>query len=164
MVLVKFSAHSFGYYTYIPRELLLVCLLILLHKVCHVICDVLSEDVLSVDVGVELAVVTVLLVESGESLGGVGDVDATVNGALHGTEHLGAGGGPGQADVEAGMEGGPLVAVLDQKVVAINLGLSGVQLVQLVLGQHLGASMKRLVSVHTLVNCNEAQRYSQKKH
>ena len=52
MVLVKFSAHSFGYYTYIPRELLLVCLLILLHKVCHVICDVLSEDVLSVDVQV----------------------------------------------------------------------------------------------------------------
>ena len=138
MVLVKFSAHSFGYYTYIPRELLLVCLLILLHKVCHVICDVLSEDVLSVDVGVELAVITVLLVESGESLGGVGDVDATVGGALHGAEDLGSGGGPGQSDVQAGVEGGVLVLlILDKVQLAVDLSLTGVQLAKLVFVQHL---------------------------
>merc|ERR1719411_2551124 len=119
----------------VPGELLLVGLLVLLHQVVHVVGDVLSEDVLAVDVGVELAVVAVLLVEAGEPLAGVGDVDAAVDGALHGAEHLGAGGGPGQADVQAGVEGRPVALVLNQEVVAVDLQLAGVHGVQLVLLQ-----------------------------
>lgn len=101
----------------------------------HVVCDVLAEDVSPVDVGVQLAVVAVLLVEAGEPLAGVGDVDAAVDGALHGTEHLGAGRGAGKAYVQAGVEGAPLVVVLNQEVVAVNLHLAGVHGVQLVLLQ-----------------------------
>merc|ERR1719348_2353212 len=92
----------------VPGELLLVGLLVLLHQVVHVVGDVLSEDVLAVDVGVELAVVAVL---------------------------LSAGGGAGQAHVQAGVEGSPVALVLNQEVVAVNLQLAGVQLVQLVLIQ-----------------------------
>merc|ERR1719348_1139895 len=119
----------------VPGELLLVGLLILLHQVVHVVGDVLSEDVLAMDVGVELSVVAILLVEAGEALAGVGDVHAGVDGALHGSEHLGAGGGTGEADVEAGVESRLVALVLNQKVVAVNLKLAGVQLVQLVLVQ-----------------------------
>merc|ERR1719308_454960 len=93
----------------VPGELLLVGLLVLLHQVVHVVSDVLSEDVLAVDAGVD--------------------------GALHGAEHLGAGGGAGQAHVQAGVEGSPVALVLNQEVVAVNLQLAGVQLVQLVLVQ-----------------------------
>merc|ERR1719348_2295444 len=92
----------------VPGELLLVGLLVLLHQVVHVVGDVLSEDVLAVDVGVELAVVA---------------------------ELLSAGGGAGQAHVQAGVEGSPVALVLNQEVVAVNLQLAGVQLVQLVLVQ-----------------------------
>merc|ERR1719328_68421 len=119
----------------VSGELLLVCLFVFLHEVVHVVCDVLAEDVLAVDVGVELAVVAVLLVEAGETLAGVGDVHAGVHGALHGSEHLGAGGGTGETDVEAGVESRLVALVLNQKVVAVNLKLAGVQLVQLVLVQ-----------------------------
>merc|ERR1719411_1702248 len=119
----------------VSGELLIVRLLVLLHQVVHVVGDVLAEDVLAVDVGVQLAVVAVLLVEAGEPLAGVGDVDAAVDGALHGAEHLGAGGGAGQADVQAGVEGVPLGVVLHQEVVAVDLQLAGVHGVQLVLLQ-----------------------------
>merc|ERR1719312_1679572 len=119
----------------VPGELLLVGLLVLLHQVVHVVSDVLAEDVLAVDVGVELAVVAVLLVEAGEPLAGVGDVDAAVDGALHGAKDLGSGRRPGKANVQAGVEGRPLVVVLHQEVVAIDLQLAGVHGVQLVLLQ-----------------------------
>ena len=51
--------------------------------------------------------------------------------ALHGAEHAGAGGGPGQTDVQAGPEGaGSLVLVLDAEEFTVDLLLSLVGLVQ----------------------------------
>merc|ERR1712029_436058 len=82
----------------------------------------------------ELALVSVLVV-AGKPLVGVGDVDASVHGALHRTENLGAGGGAGEADIEARVERGPLALVLYKEVVSVDLERAGVQLVQLVLGQ-----------------------------
>ena len=46
------------------RELLLVCILIVLLQESHVISDVLSEDVLTVDVGVELLALAVVAREA----------------------------------------------------------------------------------------------------
>ncbi len=88
----------------------------------HVVWHVDTENVFSVDFGVELFR---LVVVTGKPLGGVRYVDAAVHRSLHGSENSGAGWGAGKAGIEAGTEGsGSVSGVFDHEVVAINLGLT----------------------------------------
>ena len=102
-------------------ELLLEEILVLLLEEIHVGLDVVTEDVVSVLLGVVGAVGLALLddllaslsggllllleVVAGESLGVVGHVDATINCTLEGTEDSVAGGGSNETDVEESAEG-----------------------------------------------------------
>ena len=70
---------------FLPAEVLLELLLVLLLQRLHVLGHVETEDVLSVHVGVQLLTLGVV---TGESLLGVGDVQSSVNSALQGSEHL----------------------------------------------------------------------------
>lgn len=112
----------------VSGELLLVGLLVILKKVPHVVGNVDTEDVLAVNLSIELLG---LVVVAGETLGGVRDVDASIDGSLHGAEDSSACGGPGEAGVEAGTEGsGSVSGILDHEVVSIDLGLALVDAVQ----------------------------------
>ena len=119
----------------VSGKLFLVRILVLVQQVLHVVGNVDSEDVFAVDLGVELLG---LIVVTGETFGGVGDVDATVHGSLHGSEDTGAGGGAGKAGVEAGAEGsGAVSGVLNHEVVTVDLGLALVKAVQVQLFEDL---------------------------
>lgn len=83
-------------------ELALVALLVVVGQSLHVLGDVAAKDVLLEDLGVQLLRLHVV---AGETLLRVGDEDATVRGALHGTKDTGAGGSAGKADVEEDLEG-----------------------------------------------------------
>merc|ERR1719189_3406479 len=85
----------------VPGELSLVGLLVLLHEVLHVVGHVLAEDVVAVGTSVQLLLLVVI---SGEPLVRVGDVETAISGALHSTENLGPGRGPGQTNVKATAE------------------------------------------------------------
>ena len=89
-------------------ELALVTLLVVVGQGLHVLGDVAAVDVLAENLGVELLGLHVV---SGESLLGVGNQDATVGGALHGTEDAGTGGGAGKTNIEEGLEGAALAVV-----------------------------------------------------
>ena len=70
---------------FLPAEVLLELLLVLLLQRLHVLGHVETEDVLSVHVGVQLLSLGVV---ARESLLRVGDVETAVNGALQSSEHL----------------------------------------------------------------------------
>jgi len=111
------------------RELLGVGLLVVLLQLLHVLGDVTTEDVFAVGLGVE---VVLLVVVAWESLGGVWDVEATVDGALESTEHLVAGGGSGETGVQEASEWAwTVVAWLHVVLVTIDLLLALVKLVEL---------------------------------
>merc|ERR1712121_508516 len=115
-------------------ELLLVRLFVVFKEALHIFGDMLAKDVFLVDFGV---VLFALGVESGESPVAVGDVDASVNGALEGAEDLGSGGSTSQADVEVSAEGAVFsVDVLNAKILAVGLSLALVNLVQTELGKN----------------------------
>lgn len=104
-------------------ELGLVALLIVIGQSLHVLGDVATVDVLAEGLGVKLLS---LHVETGETVLGVGNEDATVRGALHGTEDTGTGGGADETDIEEGLEGAAALAILTlsslgQSVLAIGL-------------------------------------------
>merc|ERR1740123_1193592 len=112
----------------VPGELPLVSLLVLIHEVLHVICDVEPHDVLAVNVSVQGGTFSVI---SGESLLGVGDVEAAVSSSLHGAEDFCSGGGPGESYVETGTEGsGSVIDILDTEVVSFDVGVALVGAVQ----------------------------------
>ena len=69
----------------LPAEVLLVSLLVLLLKTGHVVGDMKTEDVLSVNVSVQLLALGVI---SGESLLGVRNVNTSINGSLQSSENL----------------------------------------------------------------------------
>ena len=69
----------------LPAEVLLVSLLVLLLKTGHVVGDMKTEDVLSVDISVQLLALGVI---SGESLLGVRNVNTSINGSLQSSENL----------------------------------------------------------------------------
>ena len=124
----------------VSGELPLVGFLVILKKVLHVVGHVDTEDVLAVNLCVELLG---LVVVAGETLGGVRNVDATVDSSLHGAENSGTGGGPGKASVEAGAEGtGSVGGILDHEVIAVNLGLALVNAVQVQLLEDLKAGQQ----------------------
>jgi hypothetical protein len=106
----------------IGSEVLLVVFLVVLLHLAHVVGDVLAHDVLLVDGGVELVSISGV---AGETLVGVGDVQATVAGTLHGTEDTSTGGGVLDADIEEGAEGLLLVVELLDVVGATVVALGG---------------------------------------
>ena len=113
------------------RELALVGVLILVLQRAHVLGDVLAEDVVAVNLGVEGLLLSVV---AGETLLGVGDVQTTIDGSLQGTENSSAGGGAGETDVEAGAEGsGSVGDILNHEVLSVDLGGALVDGVQVVL-------------------------------
>ena len=69
----------------VPRELLLVGVLVLLNKVTHVVSHVTSEDVTAMDVSVQLLGLSIV---AWEPLLRVGDVKTTINCSLHGSKDL----------------------------------------------------------------------------
>jgi len=110
------------------RELLLVSILIILEEMPHVVGNVDTEDVLAVNLGVELLG---FIIVARESLGGVRDINAAINGTLHGTKNSGTGGGPGKASVQAGAESSRTIGVVfDHEVVSVNLDLALIDTVQ----------------------------------
>lgn len=92
----------------VARELGLVTLLVVVGEGLHVLSDVAGEDVLAEGLGVELLGLDVV---TRETLLGVGDVETTVGGTLHGTEDAGTGGGADKTDVEVALEGAALLTV-----------------------------------------------------
>ena len=101
----------------------------------HVLGDVLAENVVPVHISAQALLLSIV---TGEPFLGVGDVDAAIGGALHGPEDPGTGGGAGKTGVQTGREGaGALVLIVDDKVFAIDLGLSLVDRVQVELLQDL---------------------------
>lgn len=103
-------------------ELRLVALLVVISQSLHVLSDVTADNVLAESLGIELLR---LDIETGESVLGVRNEDATVGGTLHGTEDTGTSGGTGKTDIEEGLEGAALAIVglgsLSQGVLAISL-------------------------------------------
>lgn len=121
------------------RELALVGLSVILLEGLHVSSDVSTEDVLAEDLGVELGLLRLLLVVqvSGEAALGVGHVEASVGGSLHGSEDTVTSRGAGETDVEQDVEGtGSVVVLLYQEVLSVDLSLSDVLVGQVQLGQH----------------------------
>lgn len=94
---------SIGLYLVIDvaLELGLVSLLIVIGQGLHVLGNVSSEDVLAEGLGVELLG---LHVETGESVLGVGDENASIGSTLHGAEDTGTGGGSLETNVKEGLE------------------------------------------------------------
>ena len=72
-----------------------------------------------------------------ETLGGVGDVDATVSSTLHGAKDAGTSRGSGQTDVQAGVESASLSLILDHELVTVDLSLTLVDVAQVELVQNL---------------------------
>jgi hypothetical protein len=105
----------------VARELGLVTLLIIIGEGLHVFSDVAGEDVLAEGLGIELLGLDVV---TGETLLGVGNVEATVGGTLHGTKDAGTSGSADKTDVEVALEWAALLTV----------NLSGLSLGELAIG------------------------------
>lgn len=82
-------------------ELPLEGIVILFGKRLHVVGNVLAEDVASVHISVELFALGAV---TREALHAVGDVEAAVDGALHGTKDASAGGGADETHVQVATE------------------------------------------------------------
>lgn len=107
----------------------------------HIVGHVDTEDVLPVNLGVELLGFVIV---TRESFGGVRDVDATVHGAFHGSKDSCTGGGSGEAGVETSSESSRAFSgVLNHEMVAIDLGLTQVNAVQVKLLKNLEAKTKK---------------------
>ena len=84
-----------------------------------------------------------LSVVPGEALLGVRDFNASVGGALHRAEDIGAGGGAGEADVETGAEGTrAVVDVLHHEVLTVHLLVTRVDRVQVEFLEHLSFKIR----------------------
>jgi hypothetical protein len=81
--------------------------LTLLLDLLVVLRNVLTEDAIAVDLGIELATL-----ESREAVGLVRDSETTIDGTLENTEDVGAGRRAGQTNVEDGLEGEALLGVI----------------------------------------------------
>ena len=99
-------------------ELALVAFLAFLLELAHVAGDVPTKDAVAEDVGVKGGG---LLVVSGEALLGVGDVEPTVDGALHGREHLGTGRGATETDIKERLERMGTILLIELRGVELEL-------------------------------------------
>jgi hypothetical protein len=114
---------------HVLRELLGVGLLVVLLELLHVLGNVATEDVFAVGLGIE---VVLFVVVAWESLGGVWDIEATINGTLECAKDLVTGGGSGETGVQEASEWAwTVVAWLHVVLVTIDLLLSLVKLVEL---------------------------------
>jgi len=113
--------HIFG-------ELPLESVVILLSQGAHVVCHVHTKYVFSVNLCVEfLAFGTV----AREALKTVGDVEATVNGALHGTKDASTGGCADKTNVQVTTEGTrSFIIGLNVVFISIHIFAALVQLIQ----------------------------------
>jgi hypothetical protein len=105
----------------------------------HVLVDVDTENSLSVNLRVELVLVSITsaLVETGESAGLVGNVDSAVTSSLHGSENSVTSGSAYQTNVQKGLERSAVIMGLIGNVVLISgdLFVSLVERVHLQLGE-----------------------------
>lgn len=114
-------------------KMLLVLLLILLLEVAHVVGDVTTVNVLTEDLGIKLLGLGIITGEAGL---GVGDVDTTIRGALHGGEDTGTSGGALETDIKEALEGtGSILKGLDHLDGAIGLLDTGVLILEAELGK-----------------------------
>lgn len=114
-------------------ELLLVGLLVIFEKLLHVISNVLAEDVVTVHIGAEFLALGII---AGKSLGGMGDIQATIGSALHGSENTSSGGSSRKADIEEASEGAGLVFLfLLEELVSVHFGGTQVDAIELELLQ-----------------------------
>lgn len=86
----------------VALEELTEALLIIISKLLHVLSDVAGNNVLSEDISIKLLS---LNVETGETLGGVGDVKTTIGGTLKDTEDTGTSGGSLETNIKEDLEG-----------------------------------------------------------
>ena len=95
-----------------------------------------SEDSVSVNFGIILVIFTVFIV-SGESGGAMRNIETSIAGSLHGSEHFVSDSGVNEADVENGLEGSSLcVGVFAHIVVfTVDVGVGGVEFNHVQLGQ-----------------------------
>lgn len=108
-------------------ELSLVSILIISLKSLHVVGNVETHDVLSVDISVVFTIS-----KSWESLSAVWDVQTTIDGSLEGTEKLGTSSGSLETNVQETLEGSWLsVDILDVVLSTSGFLDSGVDAVQL---------------------------------
>lgn len=121
-------------------ELTLVGIFVLLLQGAHVIGDVLSEDVSTVDFSVEALVLSAV---AWETLDGVGDIEATINSTLHGTEDASTGGGTSQTNVQVATESSwAIIDWFDQVFLTGHIGTASVQSVQAELVQDTAGSQQ----------------------
>jgi len=136
--LMTFLIHSFHRLTVntvlnVLTELLSVSFFIVFLQFFHVLSDVSTEDVFAVGFSVEFVFVVVV---TRESLGGVWDVKATVDGSFQGAENFVSGGGSGETGVEEASEWTwTVVGWLYVVFVTIDFFLSLVEFVELHLGE-----------------------------
>lgn len=112
----------------VAGELALVGFLIFTLELLHVLGDVLAEDVLTVNSGVEALLLSIV---AWEALDGVGDVETTVDGALHGSENASSSGGASQTDVQVATEGSwAVIDWLDEVFLTGDVSLTAVECVE----------------------------------
>lgn len=104
-----------------PAAELSIELSLVVLELVHPGIDVGAEDSGSVDLVAVLVFLTVLAGSSGELVGGVGHMQATIAGTLQNGEDLGAIAGSPQTDIEDGSEGPSLGVLIDKEVLAVNL-------------------------------------------
>lgn len=111
----------------VAGELALECLLVVSLEFLHVFCNMLAEDVLTVNGSVECLLLGVV---AWEALDGMRDVEAAVDSAFHGAEHSGSGGGAGESNVQVAAESTrSIVQRLNQVLFAGDVGASTVEAV-----------------------------------
>lgn len=83
------------------RKLLFVSFFILIQQLAHVVGNMGAHDVLAVNLGIELLRFGIV---TRKTFGAMGNVNATIDGSLHGTEYACTGGSASQTDIEASAE------------------------------------------------------------
>lgn len=112
----------------VTRELAFVGLLVFSLQFLHVFCNMLAEDVLTVNGSVEGLAFGII---SGEALDGVGDVEATVDSAFHGTENTSSSGCAGKSNVQVATEGaGAIIDWLNEVFFAGDVSAAAVEAVK----------------------------------
>ena len=126
----------------VARKVLFIGGLVFALQRFHVVSDVFSENVLSVDVGVQFLL---LLIVSGEAIFGVRNSQTAITGTLHGTEDTVTSGGGSETDIQEGNERRRSIRgeiVLNVVVRAINLAVTSKVTVQTQLLQQAAGTEK----------------------
>lgn len=121
-------------------ELTLVGIFVLFLQGAHIIGDVLTEDVRTVDFSVEALVFSAV---AWETLDGMGDIEATIDSTLHGTEDTSTSGGTSQTNIQVATEcSWAIIDWFDQVFFTGHIGTSSVQSIQAKLVQDAAGSQQ----------------------